>query len=246
MIYRCLVAEDNTLDRDVLQMMLGKIAVLQIVAACANGKEAASLLMNEKIDIVFSDIHMPYLSGIELLKSLITPPVFIFISSFKEFAAESFDLDVVDFIVKPVMQGRLVRAVNKAIEHIEFKKTSVKNLEIKHQPIDETFLFIRTSKGLIKLLTTDITYIKSYGNFSRVFCNDGNFFITLVSLKQLQLQLPESAFIRIHKQYIVNKQKITTIKSSTITIAELYKLPLGPLYRIELLNFVSNENLLER
>ena len=246
MTYKCLLAEDNILDLDALQMMLGKITGLQVIAVCTDGKEAAGILLKEEIDIIFTDINMPHLSGIDLLKSLQNPPVFIFISSYKDFAPESYDLDVVDFIVKPVTPGRLLRAVQRAIAHI----TSNKALAIQEQSIKllevEAFLFIRTSNGLIKLLIENVIYIKSNGNFSRVYCGDGKYHITLVSLKSLELQLPANAFIRVHKQYIANKKKITVIKSSTLTISDIHKIPVGPIYRQTLLEEVSSGQLLTR
>jgi YesN/AraC family two-component response regulator len=117
--YKCLIAEDNLLDRDGIALHLSKIDNLSIEAVCSNGLEAAAILQQKEIDIVFSDIDMPGLSGIALIQSLKQPPVFIFISAYPEYAAESYNLDVIDFIVKPVGSNRLMKAVNKAIEYIE-------------------------------------------------------------------------------------------------------------------------------
>jgi len=122
MKYKCLIADDSILDRDAIEMYLSKIETLTIEAVCSSGLEAAALLQQKDIDIVFSDIDMPGLSGIELIQSLKKAPVFIFVSSYSEHAAESYSLDVIDFIVKPVTLVRLAKATSKAIEYIELKK----------------------------------------------------------------------------------------------------------------------------
>src|SRR4051812_5011321 len=120
--YKVLIADDNMLERDALEMHLSKMQQLTIASVCEDGLEAQRALANEYFDIVFSDIEMPELSGFGLLKTLKKAPVFVFISAHGEFAVESYNLDVIDFIVKPVSFERLLKAVNKAIEYIELKR----------------------------------------------------------------------------------------------------------------------------
>src|SRR6478672_1990746 len=122
MKYKCLVVEDNMLERDALELILKKIDNITVQACLSDGVQAVSYLKQHEIDIVFSDIDMPDLSGLELLRSMKHPPVFIFISAHSEHAAESFNLDVIDYIVKPVKIERLIKATDKAIEYIEAKK----------------------------------------------------------------------------------------------------------------------------
>ena len=122
MLYKCVIVDDNMIDRDAVEMHLRKMHFIEIVAVCKDGMEASNILNHTAIDIVLSDIDMPHLNGIELLQSQQEPPVFIFISSYSEYAAESYNLDAIDFIVKPATLSRLVKAVNKAIEYIELKK----------------------------------------------------------------------------------------------------------------------------
>jgi two-component system LytT family response regulator len=246
MKYKCLLAEDNTLDRDNLEMLLQKMGLLEIVASCANGMEAAQELMKTPVDIVFSDIDMPELSGMGLLKSLTKPPVFIFISSYKDYAAESFELDVVDFIVKPVMPGRLLRAVKKAIEHIETQKILQKEAAKPPAEQEEDF-FIRTSDGLIKLQVQEVAYMESIGNFSKIHTVAADrFFITLVSLKSLEQQLPPNRFMRAHKQYIVNKDNVTAIRNDMLALKGPYELPLSPLYRNAVIDAIAKNKIIER
>lgn len=246
MKYKCLLAEDNTLDRDNLEMLLQKMEQLELVASCANGMEAAQELMKTPVDIVFSDIDMPELSGMSLLQSLRQPPVFIFISSYKDYAAESFDLDVVDFIVKPVLPGRLLRAVKKAVDHIETQKILQKVATAAPAGREEDF-FIRTSDGLIKLQVNDVAYIESIGNFSKIHTVTSNkFYITLVSLKSLEQQLPADYFMRAHKQYIINKHNVTAIRNDVLALNGPFELPLSPLYRKAIIDAIAKNKIMER
>ena len=138
MKYKCIIVEDNILERDALELKLKKIENLSIQAVLADGLEAVSVLKTQPVDIVFSDIDMPDLSGIELLKSLKHPPVFIFISAHSHHAAESFELDVIDYIVKPVKMERLIKAVDKAIEYIHTKSKFLPEKNARQETISQT------------------------------------------------------------------------------------------------------------
>ncbi len=168
--YKCLLADDSMLDRDALEMHLSKIENLYIEAVCSSGLEAAAILKEKNIDIVFSDIDMPDLSGLELIQSLPNPPVFIFISSYSEHAAESYSLDVIDFIVKPASLARLMKAANKAIEYIELKKTAA-NEQVESNSVPQgnsDFFYIKEDNGYARVNTSDLLYVESMGNFSRL------------------------------------------------------------------------------
>lgn len=258
MKYRCIIIEDNILERDALEMKLNKIDSLVVKAVLADGMEAISVLKNEDIDIVFSDIDMPDLSGIELLKSLKKPPVFIFISSHSEHAAESFNLDVIDYIVKPAKIERLIKAVDKAIEYIQAKRkvqteTPVKT-NVSAQPatdfirtIDaQEYFFIKENNNYIKLNMGDVLYIESMGDFSKI-CTTGNkSHMVLISLKNLEKQLPENLFIRVHKQYIINVLHIKNISVSDIKLGNNMAIPVSIAYKQSLQDNLINKKTLTR
>jgi len=126
-MYNCLIVDDNEIERDAITMHINKIPSLNIVSICKDGIEAIDVINNKQIDIIFSDIDMPELSGTALLKTLKNKPVFIFITSYNQYAAESFDLDAIDFVVKPATFERLLKSANKAIEYIELRKSAQKN-----------------------------------------------------------------------------------------------------------------------
>lgn len=266
MKYKCILVEDNILERDALAMKLKKIDSLIVKAALADGMEAVSLLKNEDIDIVFSDIDMPDLSGIELLKSLQNPPVFIFISSHSEHAAESFELDVIDYIVKPAKMDRLIKATNKAIEYIQTKRgpgkddiaapTIVKPAGA--QPVAfgandviksidaQDYFFIKEKNTHIKINMGDVLYIESMGDFSKIITTQQKTHFVLINLKNLEKQLPEKIFMRVHKQYIVNILHVQHISVSDIKLASNDIIPVSIAYRQALLDNVINKKSLTR
>ncbi len=240
MKYNCLVIEDNIVERDLLEMYLHKIDILEVKAICKHAAEAFKILSNSQIDIVFSDIDMPDISGIELLKGLKNPPIFIFITSHLEYAAESFELDVMDFIAKPVSMERLIKSVNKAIEHLDLRK-KVDTL-LADQKGEEDFFFIKDSKGYARIVYEDIVYIESFGDFSKLHTLDGHTFTALVNLKNLTMQLP-GFFVRVHKQYLINFNKIINVSPYDIIIESGTTIPLSPSYRDELLQLINNRTL---
>jgi two-component system, LytTR family, response regulator len=246
-IYKCLIAEDNLVDRDAIEMHLSKIDTLSLEAVCSNGLEAAVILQRKEIDIVFSDINMPGLSGVELVQSLKKPPVFIFVSSYKEYAAESYNLDVIDFIVKPVTLARLVKAADKAIEYIELKTN------LAHKPADtmapitvptpaSDHFFIKENGEYIRITIADLVYVESMGNFSRLYLLNKQKHVTLVSLKNMELQLPAPHFMRVHKQYIINLAHLLSLSpEGKIYLSGDYDIPIGDSYRSDLVDLINRK-----
>lgn len=248
--YKCLIAEDNLLDRDALEMYLAKIETLSIEAVCSSGAEAVTVLQQKQIDIVFSDIDMPGMSGMELIKNLQQPPVFIFISSFPEHAAESYSLDVIDFIVKPVTLARLVKATAKAITYIDLKQDAaviVDTPQTLQQPAKINageYFFIKENSDFTRIETAGLLYIESMGNFSKLHTQNRKH-LTLVSLKNIESQLPAADFMRIHKQYIINLRHMVSLSSEgEVQLSSGHNLPVGDMYKAALLDIVSKRVLL--
>ncbi|WP_167017987.1 LytTR family DNA-binding domain-containing protein [Chitinophaga sp. Cy-1792] len=240
MKYNCVIIEDNIIERDLLEMYLLKIGLLEVKGICKHAAEAFKLLSNEKIDIIFSDIDMPDISGIDLLKGLKDPPLFIFITSHLEHAAESFELDVLDFIAKPVSMDRLIKAVNKAVEHLDLQKKA--QLAEMEQKAGDDFFFIKDSKGYVRLNYEDIIFIESFGDFSKLRTSEGLTYTALINLKNLVLQLP-GFFVRVHKQYLINFNKIASVNGYEIILEGGVNLPLSPSYRDGLLQMISSRTL---
>ncbi|MBO9672095.1 MAG: response regulator transcription factor [Sphingobacteriaceae bacterium] len=248
MMYNCLIVDDNEIERDAIEMHLKRIPSLNIIATCGNGIEAAQILTTTAVDIVYSDIDMPELSGVDLLKSLKKQPLFIFITSFSEYAAESFNLDALDFIVKPATFERILKATNKAIEYIELRKLvdklPVENLNQDNKEEDDYFFF-RETKGITKLKYSDVIYIESMGDFSKLFTRNDKHVI-LVSLKNLEKQLPSKIFTRVHKQYIININHIVTLTNHEVHLTHNFLVPISASNRQELLEKSIDKKILSR
>lgn len=259
MNYTCILVEDNILERDSLAMKINKIEGIQLKACLENGLEALNYLKRNEIDIVISDIDMPNLSGLALIKSLNNPPVFIFTSAFPEHAAESFELDVIDYIVKPVKIERLNKAVDKAVDYLKSKNKQLQEPIIKTiaasttasgdviRTIDaEEYVFIKENNNHIKLNLGDILYIESLGDFSKLSIVGGKSHMALISLKNLEKQLPAHLFMRVHKQYIVNTLHIKNISVSDIKLSNNTLIPISISYKQALQENLINKKSLTR
>lgn len=251
MIYTCIIADDSPIERDLLSMFIAKMPQLKLVGVCEDGSEAAVLIANTKVDIVFSDIDMPNLTGTGLLKSLKNPPAFIFITSFRDYAVESFDLDVMDFIVKPLRFERLLKAVNKTIDYLQLKqskaagngKLAAENIVFGEK--DDHF-FIKEINGITKIKYSDVVFIESMGDFSKVHTLEEQTHVVLSGLKYFEPQLPPSIFKRIHKQYIVNLSHISTVTSTHVQLPAKRTVPLSSTYRQSLLDAFVLKDVIKR
>jgi DNA-binding LytR/AlgR family response regulator len=205
------------------------------------------MISTGEIDILFSDIDMPNLTGLSLVKSLKDPPVIIFISAFPEYAAESFSLDVLDFIVKPVTFERVLKAFNKAADHL-VKYSRPADAEIVYSStIDrKDYFFIKESASLIKIYYEDVLYIESMGDFSRIFTIGGKQHVALANLKSLEMQLPAYCFTRVHKRFIINHHHISSIGQEELTLKNSQEIPLSSSYRQELLDKVAEHHVIKR
>lgn len=241
-VYKCLIVDDNEIERDAIEMYLRKITKLDIIAVCSTALEAVDVLQNQHIDIVFSDIDMPELSGMDLLKSIKNPPIFIFITSFAEYATEGFNLDVLDFVVKPATFERLLKASNKAVDYLELKKAVANSTEVQHHEKDtDDYFYIKETKGFTRLNYADVIYIESMGDFSKIY-TPSNKHITLVNLKNLERQLP-GIFIRVHKQFIINLNQIATVTNSEIYLNHDYTVPVSLLNKHDLMEKISKKTI---
>jgi two-component system LytT family response regulator len=243
----CIIIEDNLIERDALALQIKKIAQLELKASFADGLEALTYLRNHPIEIVFSDIDMPDLSGIELLKSLKQPPVFIFISAHSEHAAESYNLDVMDFIVKPVKLDRLIKSVAKAIDFLEQKEQLLSNIQkTEQQETEMDFFFIKENNTHIKINVEDVLFIESMGDFSKIMVKDNKSHMVLISLKNLEKQLSPSKFMRVHKQFMVNLEQIVSISNTDLKLSNQQQIPVSTVHKQLLMDQFINKRTLSR
>ncbi len=233
---KCLVVDDERLARMLLENFIGKLPRLELVEQCKNPIETVACLQREEIDLMFLDIQMPDLTGIELLKTLKHQPVTIFTTAYSEYALEGYQLNIIDYLLETISFNRFVQAVNKAIEHIELKEAA-KTTATVPQPFsadttvttsDKDFMLIKADHKVHKVKYADILYIQSMREYAAFYTTNGRI-IALNSLKKLETELPKQ-FIRIHKSYIVASEKVTTLEGNQVYIGD-EKLPIGNFYR---------------
>lgn len=240
MKYRCIIVEDNAIERDLMEVLLRKLDDLEIAGVFENGLQALTFLQQNQVDLAFTDIDMPELSGIDLLKSLRQPPAFVFASAHGGYAADGYDLDVLDFIKKPVRPDRLYRAVDKARDFLRQRPDRA-------EPVaDDETLMARTSEGLHKLLLGDLAYAESKGNYSVLHLVNGSNLMVLIGLKQLEEQLSADRFIRIHKNYLINWTLAALIRKESVLVADKYEVPIGDSHRKELTERIAGYRTLKR
>ncbi len=220
---RCIVADDEQLARALMESYVAKVPFLELVASCKNGIEVNEVLQNEEVDLLITDIQMPELLGTDLVKSLSNPPLIIFTTAYKDYAIEGFELNAIDYLLKPFAFERFLTAVNKAKEHFDSHQ--------EHQDVSlkKDYLTIKADHKLYKVLYTDIKFIEGQREYVSFHTPNGRI-TALLSLKKLEEDLPSSIFIRCHKSYIINKQMVSTLEGNALVIQDK-SIPIGQSYK---------------
>lgn len=231
---KCIIVDDEPLARDVIRRYIQKVPTLNLISEFANAIDATIFLHEHPIDIIFLDIKMPQLSGTEFVRSLRNVPKVIFTTAHKEYAHEGFELDAIDYLLKPIRFDRFLRAVNKAFpqKQLEFDLQPKRNNDTANGP---SFIYLRVDRKMIKVLLDDILYIESDKDYVKVH-TEKNYFITRQTIAAVEVMLPASTFIRVHRSYIISLNKLKSFTSETVDIGGK-ELPIGKLYRNIFLKF---------
>ena len=226
MMMRCIIVDDEPLVRELLEDNIRQVPFLELVSSCKSATEALAILQNEQIDLVFLDIQMPRLSGLQLLQSLTYPPVVIIISAYEKYAVEGFNLQVADYILKPFSFDRFLKACNRAAELFRLKKTAMPEGTAKNYDF-----FVNVEYSHVKIVAAEILYIESDKDYIRIYLSSAaKPVITRMSLKSIEAKLPEGAFIRTHKSFLVAVSRITTIKRDVVCIGST-EIPVSETFR---------------
>jgi DNA-binding LytR/AlgR family response regulator len=210
---KCLIVDDNKMARMALKQLVSQVQSLELIAECSNAMEAYNYLNAVPVDLLFLDIEMPEMSGIDLIKKLGNKkPLIIFTTAKKDYAAEAFELNVVDYLVKPITQPRLLQAIEKANEALESNKEEVKVEE-------QGFVFVKDNGILKRISIDDILFLEAMGDYVKVHTQQ-KFHVVHATLKSIEEKLPTSKFVRVHRSYIVAINKIDFIQEGTITIGK--------------------------
>lgn len=231
---RCLVVDDEPLAIAILEDYIGQLETLTLVGKCDNAIEALLFLQKNKVDLLFLDIQMPKLTGIDFLKTLSTRPKVIFTTAFREYALEGFELNVLDYLLKPIPFERFLVAINKY--HSANEPTH--SLPQMLMPPDnvtagEQFIYLKSDKKMVKVFLNDILYIESLKDYVKVKTSAKEI-VTYQRISYLEEKLPDRQFLRIHRAYIIATDKIKSFNSSVIEVGDL-ELPIGRQYKAEVM-----------
>ena len=227
---KCLIVDDEQYARKLLEGYVNKIPDLDLAGLCKNSMEAMLQLNKQRIDLIFLDIQMPDLTGIDFLKTLTNKPLVIFTTAYQEYALDGYELDVIDYMLKPISFERFLKGVNKAIEQLRIKSQvpapATKSSERGHE--SDGSINIKADSKIYKLKHSNILFIEGLKEYV-TFYTPQRKYIVLESLKRLEQTLPGRQFLRIHKSYIINTTKVESLYGNMIEIGE-HQLPIGKSY----------------
>lgn len=229
---RCLVVDDEPPAREVLRRYVQDVPTLQLAGECANAVQALATLQQQAIDLIFLDIRMPQLDGTTFLKTLKNPPRVIFTTAYPEYALEGYELDVVDYLLKPVRFDRFLKAVNKAFPLASHQTDTAAVITApggQEEKKNESFVYFRADRKMQKVMLHDILYIESMKDYVKIVTT-GGVVITKQSITSVEAMLSEKLFVRTHRSFIVAIDKVRTYTNELIEIDKT-EIPIGKLYR---------------
>jgi DNA-binding LytR/AlgR family response regulator len=226
---RCIIVDDEPLAREGMELLVREAGFLDLRASCASAVEANQVLASEAIDLIFLDIQMPRIRGIDFLRGLQDPPLVIITTAYPHFALEGFELNVLDYLVKPIAPERFLKSVNRAREVIE--RTGV--------PAPDDYFFIKCNNGYEKILYESILYVEARQNYINIHTAGENY-MTLTAMRSLEEQLPAGKFLRIHKSYIVAIGKIRSLIGNEVAIGQT-RIPVSRNYKDGLMKIIDRK-----
>jgi len=235
---KCIIVDDEPMARDVIRRYIQKISTLKLVGEFGNAIDATIFLQEHSVEVIFLDIKMPQLSGTEFVRSLRNVPKIIFTTAHKEFAHEGFELDVIDYLLKPIRFDRFLRAVNKAFPQKLQEIETINSITSEESKPATSFIYLRVDRKMIKVFLDDILYIESDKDYVKVFTEKG-FIITRQTIASVEAMLSENQFIRIHRSYIISVNKLKSFTAETVEVGNK-ELPVGKLYRNNFLKLQGN------
>ncbi|AFD07932.1 LytR/AlgR family response regulator transcription factor [Solitalea canadensis] len=229
----CIAVDDEPLALELLADNIAKIPFLNLIATCRNPFEAMEVLNNEQVDLIFMDIQMPGLTGVQFLQSTSISPLVIFITAYEKYALEGYSLNVVDYLLKPVAFDRFLKAVNKAYDLFNLKNKN--NAAITSPP---DYLFINSEYNLVKVNLGDILYVEGLKDYVKIFISKQERpILSRMNIKAIEEKLPTGKFIRVHKSFIISTNKIDSIRKNRIRIGEA-EIPLSDNFKDELMKYI--------
>lgn len=230
---RCITIDDEPLALRQISDFVGQTDYLELVGKCASSLEAADFLNKNHVDLMFLDINMPGLNGLDFLKSLTTRPEVIFTTAYSEFAVEGFKVDALDYLLKPIGYNAFLKAAAKAKEYFELRRNQGQIQD------GENHIFIKSEYKIVRINFDQIRYIEGMREYVRIYLDDARPVMSLMSMKSLVERLPSDRFMRVHRSFIVNLAKITTIERGRILFEKDVRIPVGDQYRENFQNYLD-------
>src|SRR6187200_2549301 len=225
---RCLIVDDEPPAREILRRYVEEMPLLELVGECSNAIQALTVLQQTRVDLLFLDIRMPQLNGTDFLKTIKAPPKVIFTTAYADYAMEGYELDVVDYLLKPIHFNRFIKAVSKTFQLAQLQPADSVPM-IEEPEIAEPFVYFRADRKMIKVMLRDILYIESMKDYVKIVTATGTI-ISKQSISSVEDMLPEKKFIRTHRSFIISLEKVRSFTNEIIEIDKA-EIPIGKLYR---------------
>jgi DNA-binding LytR/AlgR family response regulator len=238
----CIIVDDEPLAREAIQLLVEKTKGLRLLAAFNNASAAAEALGYNNVDLVFLDIQMPGTNGIDFAKTIPAQTLVIFTTAYAEYALDSYEVEAIDYLVKPVRLDRFQKAVNKALAYHALLEAD--NLNNNIEDITNDFFFVKADRKIFKVLFRDILFIEGLKDYVVLYAGEQKI-ITAMNIKTIHEQLPQNIFVRISKSYIINVQQIDSFDNNTVYIGR-HEIPVGSSYRDYFFDEFVSKKLLSR
>lgn len=226
-VLKCMAVDDEPLALEIMEAHINKCDNLKLIAKCSNALEAAEAIKREKPDLIFCDIHMPEISGIDFMKSLQNSGILVvFTTAYTEYAVDAFTLDALDYLLKPVSFDRFKKSVDRAEEYFSIKNKS----EQPQAEMNEGFMFVKADSKMIKINYDEIWYVEAFADYVKIYTGEDKRIVTLQTMKNMEQSLPADKFARVHRSYIVAINKVVAIGAHEVKIGNK-SIPLGKNYK---------------
>lgn len=225
---KCLIVDNEPLNLEIMERFIGKVDYLMLVGKCEDAFEALNFLQNNDVDLLFSDIQMPKINGLELVNSLANPPAIIFATAFSEYALNGFDMGIVDYLLKPISFQRFLKACNKA--KLQIEQSRMKSITDTSAGAENLHLFVKENDKLTKVLFSDILYVEAMGDYIKINTPAGTI-VTYSTLKGFEERLHNKKFIRTHKSFIVQINAINAISGNMVILNNNVSIPISNTYK---------------
>lgn len=236
---KCIAVDDEPLALDIIENHLANFDDFELVAKCNNAIEASERIKNQEVDLIFLDIQMPEISGISFAKSLEKPPMIIFTTAYSEYAIDGFELQAVDYLLKPISLERFEVAIGKAREYNQLRNQKVAP---ESAEMDSEHIFVKANQKLIKIRYDEIQYVEAFADYVKIYIPEKRI-VTLQTMKKMEQKLPSNLFQRVHRSYIVGLKHIDSYSTSDVEVAGV-KMPIGKNYKNAFIDLMKSNNTL--